>query len=153
MSRPIPVLLVALLLGSSTPLRAQLPEWVDQLLTAAQLPVVAADGRREGIPSNEIRAALDAMNRAGMPAHEAKVVMDTARMARRDHGAVDNFGAFVQAQLAAGKRGQALAAAIRAEHMRQGKGRAAHDGPGEGRGKPDEARGKRDTAPARRGKP
>ena len=125
MRRPVPLLLVALLLGSSTPLRAQLPEWVNQLLVAAQLPVVTADVRRDGVASDEVRKVLDAMGRAGVPAHDAKAMLDTARAARRDHGPVDNFGAFVQSQLAAGKRGRELAAAIRAEHVRQGKGHGA----------------------------
>lgn len=129
MHRRIPFLLLALSLGASAPLRAQIPDWVTQILTAAQLPVTTAEARREGAPNDEIRAVLDAMNKANIPASEAKVVIDTARVARREHGPVDNFGAFVQSQLAAGKRGRELAAAIRAEHARvgKGKGHAEHD--------------------------
>ena len=135
MRHKIPLLLVGLSFGWSTPVLAQQHEWVTQLLTAAQLPVTTAEARREGLKSDEIRAALDAMARAGMPAYDATAVIDTARTARREKGPVDNFGAFVQSQLAAGKRGPALAAAIRAEHVRQGKGNAARGAPGQSRGK------------------
>lgn len=121
----IPSLLMVLSFDWSIPLRPQLPDWVQQILTAAQLPVVATEARREGVASDEVRAALEAMRTAGVPPYEATALMDSARAARREHGPVDNFGAFVQSQLAAGKRGQELAAAIRAEHARQGKGNAA----------------------------
>ena len=151
----IPALLVALVVGRSTPVPAQLAEWVNQLLTAAQLPVVTAEARREGITSDDIRAVLDAMRRAGVPAHEATALIDTERVARREHGPVDNFGAFVQSQLAAGKRGQDLAAAIRTEHARRGKGNAARGGRGRGQDKADTGRGRGGDAqpPGARGAP
>src|SRR5688500_12726820 len=122
MRRPIPSLLATLAIAWSTSLQAQVPDWVTQILTAAPRPIVTTEARREGIDSEEIRAVLEAMGRSGIPAHEATLVIDTARAVRRDHGPVDNFGAFVQSQLAAGKRGRDLAAAIRAEHARQGRG-------------------------------
>jgi len=149
MRRQIPALLAALSIGSAAPLDAQVPEWVTQILTAANLPLVTTEARREGVANNEIQAILDAMGRAGVPAHEATAVMDTARVARREHGATDNFGAFVQTQLAAGKRGRELAAAIRTEHARVGKGggNAGRGAGGRGRGKAgdDAARGGRDS--------
>ena len=148
MRRHVPALLVALSLASATPLHAQVPDWVTQIITAAQLPMVTAEARREGVASEEIRAVLEAMGRAGVPAHEATAVIDTARVARREHGSMDNFGAFVQAQLAAGKRGRELSAAIRAEHARLGRGRgrgnAARDAGGRGG---DSARGRGRGAP------
>src|SRR5687768_476316 len=149
MRRHVPALLVALTFASATPLHAQVPDWVTQILTAAQLPMVTAEARREGVASEEIRAVLEAMGRAGVPAHEATAVIDTARVARREHGSMDNFGAFVQAQLAAGKRGRELSAAIRAEHARLGRGggrgNAARDAGGRG---DDAARGRgRGTPP------
>src|SRR5687767_15243513 len=73
------------------------------------------------------------MGRSGIPAYEATLVIDTARVVRREHGPVDNFGAFVQSQLAQGKRGRELAAAIRAEHARSGKGNAGRGARGAGR--------------------
>ena len=125
MRRLLHALPVALLLGSSARLPAQQPDWVNQLLSAARLPVATAEARRDGVASTDIRAVLDAMIRAKVPASEATLVIDTTRIVQRERGPVNNFGAFVQSQLAAGKRGPALAAAIRAEHARQGKGNAA----------------------------
>src|SRR5688500_2712532 len=154
MRRPIPSLLATLAIASSTSLQAQVPDWVTQILTAAQLPIVTTEARREGIASEEIRAVLEAMGRSGIPAHEATLVLDTARAVRREHGPVANLDAFVQSQLAAGKRGRDLAAAIRAEHARQGRGRGAGRGGqdqsraindsarGRGTGRPDAARGR-----------
>lgn len=149
MRHPISALLAALSMGAAAPLQAQqVPAWVNQILTAANLPLVTTEARREGVASEEIRAVLDAMGRAGVPAHEAAAVIDTARVARRDHGATDNFGAFVQTQLAAGKRGRELSAAIRAEHARVGKGRgnAGRGAGAQGRGRSgDTARRDRDS--------
>ena len=125
MNRRTTVLLAAASIGWSTPSFAQVPDWVNQVLAAAQLPVVASEARREGIASAEIRTVLDALLNAGVPAYEATTLIETERKAHREHGPTDNFGAFVQAQLAAGKRGQELAAAIRQEHARLGKGKAA----------------------------
>ena len=154
MRRRIPSLLATLAIAWSTSLEAQVPDWVTQILTAAQLPIATTEARREGIASEEIRAVLEAMGRSGIPAYEATLVIDTARAVRREHGPVDNFGAFVQSQLAAGKRGRDLAAAIRAEHARRGRGRGAARGGqdqsrtpndtvrGRGAGRPDAARGR-----------
>lgn len=125
MIRRTAALLAVSLIGWSTPSFAQVPDWVNQILAAAQLPVVATEARREGIAADEIRKVLDALFNAGVPAYEATTLIETERQAHREHGPTDNFGAFVQGQLAAGKRGQELAAAIRAEHARQGKGNAA----------------------------
>lgn len=141
MRRRVTTLLAAALVGWSTPSYAQLPEWVNQILIAAQLPVVATEARNEGVTNAEIRAVLDAMRNAGIPAYEATALLDTTRVVRRDHARVDNFGGFVQSQLAAGRRGRELAAAIRQEHARQGKGNAKPGASGEkpgnrGQGRP-----------------
>src|SRR5688500_15441951 len=144
----------ALSLAWVAPAGAQLPDWVSDILVAARLPVVADSARREGTANESIRDVLEAMTKSRLPAHEATVILDSARAARREHGPVDNFGAFVQSQLAAGKRGRDLAAAIRAEHARRGRGRGAgrggQDQPratndsarGRGAGRPDAARGR-----------
>jgi len=124
MRRKIPVLLMALSIGWSAPVRAQTSDWVNQILSAALLPVVTTQARRDGISDADIRAAIDAMSRAGLSAQEATVVFDNERAYRKEHGPVNNFGSFVQDQLKAGKRGPELAAAIKAEHIRQGKGNA-----------------------------
>jgi len=140
MRHKIPALLACLSLAASAPLHAQAPQWVTDLLTAARLPVETMEARREGVANEEIQSVLDAMRRNRIPAHEATAVIDTARAVRREHGPVDNFGAFVQTQLASGKRGRELAAAIRAEHARQGKGNAARGGGARGQGGADAAR-------------
>jgi hypothetical protein len=133
--RPTRLLLsLSLAVGASAPLPAQVPAWVNDILTAAQLPIIATEARQEGIPNADIHSVLDAMRRARLPASDAAVILDSARAARRENGPVDNFGAFVQTQLDAGKRGQALAAAIRAEHARVGRGRGAGNRGAEARG-------------------
>jgi hypothetical protein len=107
---------------------AQVPDWVTQLLAAALLPVSAAEARNEGVSDAEVRAVLAAMRDAKLSAHEARDVLDEGRAARRDHGPVDNFGAFVQSKLQAGLRGRELAAAIKAEHVARGKGKPGQPG-------------------------
>ena len=131
--RRVVSLTVMLLTGLAGNASAQVPDWVTQILAAAALPVVAAEAREEGVSSADVRQALEALRGASVPAHEAKDVLDEARKAHREHGPVDNFGAFVQTQLASGKRGRELAAAIRAEHARSGKGRPAARGGNAGR--------------------
>lgn len=156
MRHKITFLVLAFSLAGGTPASAQQAEWVRQLLIASQLPLVTLEARREGVPNDEIRSVLDAVRRAGVPAFEATALIDTARVVRRDHGPVDNFGAFVQTQLAAGKRGRELAAAIRAEHARVGKGPGTKaSGPGRGNaGAKGSARGaERDDTLRTRGTP
>lgn len=116
-------LTLALAVGWPAPARAQLPDWVNQILIAADLPVSTDQARKEGAASDEIRQVLDVMVTEKVPADEARRVIDEERASRREHGPVDNFGAFVQARLRAGLRGRELAAAIRAEHAARGKGK------------------------------
>jgi hypothetical protein len=126
---------VAATLAFSRPAPAQ-ADWVRDLLLAAQLPIVAMEARNDGVPNNEIALILDAVRRAGLPARDAAGILDTTRILRREYGPTDNFGAFVQSQLAAGRRGRDLAAAIRAEHARMGKGRGNEAARGGNRGNP-----------------
>jgi hypothetical protein len=114
------VLTLAALLSSAA--GAQTPDWVAVLQAAAQLPVSANEARSEGVPDKDVREVLNAMRDKKVRASEARDVLDEARSARREHGPVDNFGAFVQSRLDAGLRGRELAAAIRAEHRAHGKG-------------------------------
>lgn len=122
--RRFPLVLALSLLASGAG-SAQQPDWVAVLLNAAMLPVSANAARAEGVPGEEVRAVIEAMRDKNVPAHEAREVLDEARNARKEHGPVDNFGAFVQSKLAAGLRGRELAAAIKAEHRARGKGKAA----------------------------
>lgn len=163
MRRVVPFLL-AVVCGWTTAASAQVPDWVTQVLKAAQLPVTAAEARTEGVADTTVRTVLEAMRTANVPAADAKDMLDTARAVNREHGPVDNFGAFVQSKLQAGLRGRELAAAIRAEHVARGKGHAkgADKVRGE-KGKPDDAgRAKaggdkddraRGKAPATKGRP
>lgn len=127
-------------------------DWVKDLLLAAQLPVIALEARNDGIPGSDIGSILEAVRRAGLPAREATIILDTTRVLHREHGHADNFGAFVQSQLAAGKRGRDLAAAIRAEHARTGKGRgnsAARGGDQSARGRGNSNPGGGNASPGR----
>ncbi len=146
MSRNSLAFLTTLTLAWASPAAAQLPDWVNDILVATRLPVVADSARREGAGNQSIRDVLEAMSKSRIPAHEATVILDSARVAHRDHGPVDNFGAFVQSQLAEGKRGRELAAAIRAEHARRGKGKPARAGQAGGRDTVG------DSAPGNRGR-
>ena len=136
---------------------AQVPDWVTQLIAAADLPVLAVQLRNEGVPAIEVRQTIDAMVAARLRAHEARELLGHERDAIRDHGPVDNFGAFVQSKLSAGLRGRDLAAAIKAEHVARGKGKpqgargnAGRGGPGGNAGRVDTTqRGTKAGAPGR----
>jgi hypothetical protein len=112
------------------------------ILDAIDLPVAAERARRAGIPEDQVRDALSAVKEKGEKPDKAKHMLDAAGAAAEESGPTDNFGAFVRSQLAEGKRGQDLAAAIRAEHQAHGKGKPAHaggppDGKAAGKGPPD----------------
>ncbi len=120
----------------------------ERVLKALRLPGTAEEARRSGIPDAEIRLALEALRGRRLPAHEAQVVLESAAREARSLGPLENFGGFVQSQLEAGLRGQALAAAIHAEHAARGKGRPASPGAGPaGRREPGAAAG--EAAPER----
>ena len=138
-------LAIALATLVSSAAGAQAPDWVAVLLEAARLPVSADSARAEGVPNNDVRAVIESMRGKNVRAHEAREVLDEARKAHREHGPVDNFGAFVQSKLDAGLRGRDLAAAIRAEHAARGKGRS---GAAKGAGR-DNAKGKAAAAEAK----
>lgn len=104
-------------------------------LRALDLPLAAQRVRRAGVPESDVKQALDGMKGAGQSAADAdEALVATAESVEKD-GPIDNFGAFVQEQLAAGKRGKDLAAAIHAEHEARGKNK----------GKKDEAEGDDDA--------
>ena len=122
-----------------SPMAAQVPEWVTQILAAAELPVVAVQIRNDGVAASQVQAAIDAMAASRLRAHEARQLLVDERDAIREHGPVDNFGAFVQTKLAAGLRGRDLATAIKAEHAARGKGKPQGTKGGAARG--NEGRG------------
>ena len=132
---------------------------LQDILTAAQLPVAAADARDAGVPGPLVQKVLDALHRSGLPPEDGYLVLQEETRVVREGGPVNNFGAFVQSQLDAGLRGQELAQAIREEHRRMGIGRPDNSGPGNkpgqagtpGRGQPQDnaAPGKPGAAPGK----
>jgi hypothetical protein len=100
------------------------------------LPQTVEEGRRAGVPSGSIWGVLDSLRRRGVPAADAGQIIQDEVDAVKAGAPADNFGKYVNAQLARGLRGRELAAAIHAEHARRGIGRgrgAAPKGKGKGR--------------------
>jgi hypothetical protein len=93
---------------------------VAALKRVLRLPQTTADARQAGIPDSAIRVILTEVRRRGLPAEEAQEAVEVETEAVKAGAPANNFGAFVQEQLAAGKRGRELAEAIRAEHARHG---------------------------------
>jgi hypothetical protein len=96
-----------------------------------KLPQTVEEGRRAGIPSGSIWGVLDSLRRRGVPASDAGQIVRDDIDAVKAGAPPENFGKYVNAQLARGLRGRELAAAIHAEHARRGIG--------QGRGKPQRA--------------
>lgn len=96
---------------------------LERVRRAIELPRVADEAREVGIPVEDVEAVLTEARRRRVPAAEATDVLEETNEMVREHGPIENFGAFVQSQLEAGLRGRDLAAAIRAEHERRGIGR------------------------------
>lgn len=113
----------------------------ERILGALALPLKAQALRKAGVGEGEVKAGLNAAKGKKLAAGDAAELLDEAAKATRDHGPVDNFGAFVQAKLDAGLRGRDLAAAIREEHAARGKGKGKSEGKGPPEGKgPAEAK-------------
>jgi hypothetical protein len=152
------ILLASLMIPSPAPTSQ---DWLDRVLAAAQLPVAAAEAREEGVSNITLGNILDIIRRRGLPAEDARYVLEEEVRVVREGGPRENFGAFVQTQLDAGLRGRALADAIHEEHRRRGMGRPDDRGrddrngdrrgndarPGEpGRGRQDEERARPNDA-------
>jgi len=138
-------LLATLVLPSSTPMTQ---DWLDRVLAAAQLPVMAAEAREEGVSNTSLGNILEVIRRRGLPAEDARWVLEEEVRVVREGGPKENFGAFVQTQLDAGLRGRALAEAIHEEHRRRGMGRPDDRRPGDG----DNDRPGNDARPEERGR-
>jgi hypothetical protein len=93
------------------------------------LPFAAEAARRVGIPTGTIRDVLDSLRGRRVPAADAEQILRGEVEAVEKGGPRENFGAFVNAQLARGLRGRALADAIHAEHARRGIGQGRGRGP------------------------
>lgn len=123
-----------LLLAGTAPAGAQdSDDLVQGILQAMRLPTVTREARLLGVADRDVRDILtmgrDRRVRAGSMAELFAAEND----AIRQHGPIDNFGAFVQSKLDAGLRGRDLAAAIQAEHGARGMGKG-HMGKADGHG-------------------
>lgn len=76
---------------------------------------MVAELEERGVPVSELNHALEAFRDSEIPATDAVTMLDAERGQAEP---MDNFGDFVQQQLADGKRGRDLAGAIREEHGR-----------------------------------
>lgn len=116
------------------------------LANVLNLPFAVEAARRVGIPSGTIWDVLDSLRRGRVPAGDAEQIVRRETEAVEAGAPKENFGAFVNEQLARGLRGRELAAAIHAEHARRGIGQGRGRGPGavqKGRaGASDTGRGK-----------
>lgn len=83
---------------------------------ALRLPAAVAELQERGVPLSELNRALEAFRNNSVPATDAITTLDIERGQAEP---MKNFGSFVQQQLADGKRGTALAGAIREEHGRR----------------------------------
>lgn len=115
------ILVVAAALVATPPQQAG-DGWAG-VLAALQLPALVTEARGAGVTETALRGILDGLLGRGVAADDAVVVLREEVDAVRAGGPKDNFGAFVQRNLDAGLRGQALAEAIRAEHRKMGIGR------------------------------
>jgi hypothetical protein len=94
-----------------------------RMLRAILLPLTSGEARKAGIADVEIRELLGLARQRRIPADEMELVLREEVRSARQHGPIDNFGAFVQDRLDHGLRGRELATAIRSEHERRGMGR------------------------------
>jgi DNA repair exonuclease SbcCD ATPase subunit len=85
----------------------------DDILSVIDLPVVAADAREAGIEEPELKEALDTTRDSGLSASDASDVVATEAEQTRKRGVKRGFGRWVKMQVAAGLRGQKLAAKIK----------------------------------------
>ena len=108
----------------------------DQLMGALSLPERAEQLRELGVPKEDVADAIRGTKESGLGATEAAETLESAQEAVKEHGPIDNFGAFVTGKVQEGLRGKDLAAAIKSEHQNRGKG-AGHVNQADGKGKPD----------------
>jgi len=100
--------------------------FLERLQLASLLPVRTAELREAGVTDTTVLRILDLFRERNIDPVQADQILVVERDAARAHGPTDNFGAFVQRQLATGKRGQELSDAIRAEHREHGHRQMKH---------------------------
>lgn len=129
---------------AAIPVAAQESPTILSLMQSLRVPKAAREARELGVPERDIRGLFDLARDRRLPAGDLAGVFEAQNASIREHGPVDNFGAFVQARLGEGLRGRELAAAIRAEHAAHGKGKGyvmPKSGGPDGKGGPGVHRG------------
>lgn len=151
MKARIGILVLATALAAA-PVAAEDSPSIVSLMQSLRLPHATREARFLGVGDRDIRDMFDVARDNRFTSGDLVYVLETRNAAIREHGPVDNFGAFVQAKHRQGLRGRDLAAAIRAEHAAHGKGRGylkGTAGHSEGWGEPgvrEGARGKPGSA-------
>jgi hypothetical protein len=107
---------LALLTQSSEAQQASASDAGSRAAAALRIPAAVAELEERGVPLTELSRALEAFRVNALPATDAITSLDIERGQAEP---MRNFGAFVEQQLAGGKRGKDLAAAIREEHGRR----------------------------------
>ena len=121
---------------AAAPSAAQEPSgMLASVLQALLLPRTTLEARSLGLPESDIRAILDKARERRLRAADVNELLEHENRAIREHGPVDNFGAFVQRRLDEGLRGRELAEAIHAEHAAHGKGKGHGEMPQAAKGK------------------
>ncbi len=113
------------------------PTLLERIQKTAELIETSQEAREAGIPDDEVAEVLQGARERGLSPTETEAVLAESTASVEESGPVDNFGAFVQAQLDEGLRGQELAEAIHAEHKAHGKGK----GHGKHKGKKEHPQG------------
>lgn len=103
-------------------------EMKQRLLRAIRLPGTVQEARTAGVPEEEIRGTLVKGRERNVPAGEMQELLEVEVESVKEHGPIDNFGAFVQSKLDQGLRGRELAEAIRMEHSARGQGKGKASG-------------------------
>ena len=119
--------------------------WNERIRKIAEVITRSEEAREAGVPEEDVKVILEETRKRQLPPEETEEILVETTEAVKESGPVDNFGAFVQAQLDEGLRGRDLAAAIHEEHRLHGKGKGhgkdkahgkGHDkGHGKGHGK------------------
>ena len=138
MNARIGILVLATALAAA-PVAAEDSPSIVSLMQSLRLPRATQEARLLGVHDRDIRDMFDIARENRFTAGDLYDVFEARNASIREHGPVDNFGAFVQAKHREGLRGRDLAAAIRAEHAAHGKGKGwveGNAGHSEGRGEP-----------------
>lgn len=124
--------LVILASGASASAQGTDRSLLESVLEAILLPAATQDARTLGVPEADVRSIFTTARERRLPPRTIREIFVESNNAIREHGPIDNFGAFVQQKLDQGLRGRDLGEAIRAEHAKRGVGK------GKVRGRSDE---------------